>query len=351
MNLSARSLFSFKQSGGFIVKKFPKPWFRPPRNRWFVTLNVCQINLGSEKSVAFERYRALLAKPQQAEVHRESLAGLIDAFLEWCHRHRSPHTYEWYRYRLQRFIERYPTLTVQQLRPFHVQEWVDSYDFSKTSRRNYVRSVKRCIAWSVAQGYVEKNPILHLEVPTAEAKEILITPDEYEQFLSFVTSSSLRDLVEVTWETGCRPQESLRVEVRHFDEKNQRWVFPRKESKGKRAPRVVYLTEKAGDIDSFMESYWNSEDLTFSSGGKVTRTWQGTLDNYKERYPTLSEMGKLSFLNLEVTPLGTQAAFVLGEWHLSREAEDLGGIFTLVFRRMGEQWVIVHDQTSRTVEP
>jgi hypothetical protein len=82
MNLSARSLFSFKQSGGFIVKKFPKPWFRPPRNRWFVTLNGRQINLGSDKSVAFERYRALLAKPQQAEVHRESLAGLIDAFLE-----------------------------------------------------------------------------------------------------------------------------------------------------------------------------------------------------------------------------------------------------------------------------
>jgi ketosteroid isomerase-like protein len=107
----------------------------------------------------------------------------------------------------------------------------------------------------------------------------------------------------------------------------------------------------AGDIDRFMESYWNSEDLTFSSGGKVTRTWQGTLENYKERYPTLSDMGKLSFLNLEVTPLGTQAASVLGEWHLSREAEDLGGIFTLVFRRMGEQWVIVHDHTSRTVEP
>jgi hypothetical protein len=58
-------------------------------------------------------------------------------------------------------------------------------------------------------------------------------------------------------------------------------------------------------------------------------------------------MGKLSFLNLEVTPLGMRAAFVLGEWHLSRESEDPGGIFTPVFRRIGEQWVIVHDHTSR----
>ena len=58
-------------------------------------------------------------------------------------------------------------------------------------------------------------------------------------------------------------------------------------------------------------------------------------------------MGKLSFLNLEVTPLNTRAAFVLGEWHLSPESEDLGGIFTLVLRRIGEQWVIVHDHTSR----
>jgi ketosteroid isomerase-like protein len=121
------------------------------------------------------------------------------------------------------------------------------------------------------------------------------------------------------------------------------------------AIREVLQTQQrawnAGDIDRFMESYWKSDDLTFSSGGKMTRSWQSTLENYKKKYPSRSDMGELSFRNLEVTPLGSQAAFVLGEWQLDRESADLGGNFTLVFRRVGEKWVIVHDHTSRTEEP
>jgi hypothetical protein len=38
------------------------------------------------------------------------MAAIIDAFLEWVVHNRAPDTYEWYRYRLQRFIERYPNL-------------------------------------------------------------------------------------------------------------------------------------------------------------------------------------------------------------------------------------------------
>jgi len=39
-----------------------------------------------------------------------AVAALCDRFLEWVQRKRSAATYEWYRYRLQRFVERYPDL-------------------------------------------------------------------------------------------------------------------------------------------------------------------------------------------------------------------------------------------------
>lgn len=52
----------------------------------------------------------------------------------------------------------------------------------------------------------------------------------------------------VTWDTGCRPQESLRVEARHVDLERNRWVFPKSESKGKREPRIVYLSGQAAEI-------------------------------------------------------------------------------------------------------
>jgi site-specific recombinase XerD len=54
--------------------------------------------------------------------------------------------------------------------------WVDEYQFSRTSRRNYLRSVKRCLKWAVKQGYLDKNPVADLEVPAGEHKEVVISP-------------------------------------------------------------------------------------------------------------------------------------------------------------------------------
>ncbi len=104
-----------------------------------------------------------------------------------------------------------------------------------------------------------------------------------------------------------------------------------------------------GDIDGFMQHYWKSEDLTFSSGGHTTRGWQTTKDNYKLRYPTRERMGHLTFDGLEVFPLGDSAALMLGRWHLDRNG-PVGGNFSLVFRKIDGAWVIVHDHTSRTPE-
>lgn len=103
-----------------------------------------------------------------------------------------------------------------------------------------------------------------------------------------------------------------------------------------------------GDIDVFMEYYWKDENLTFSSGGKVTHGWQATLEGYKSRYPSKREMGELTFSNIEIPQLGTEYALVLGNWKLTRELEDLGGNFSLVFHQFNGQWLIVHDHTSKS---
>jgi len=125
---------------------------------------------------------------------------------------------------------------------------VDEYQFSRTSRRNYLRSVKRCLKWAVKQGYLDRNPVADLEVPAGEQKEVVISAVDFDGLMGYIRNQNLADLVSVTWETGCRPQESLRVEARHVDLANQRWVIPKTESKTKRLVRVVYLTEKAFEI-------------------------------------------------------------------------------------------------------
>jgi integrase len=227
---------------------FPKPYFRKGRALWYVQIDGRQINLGPNRDDAFDRYHQLMANPRQRRVASGSLAAIIDAFLEWVEKNRSPDTYEWYRYRLQRFIEQHPDLRASELRPYHVETWASGYDFSVTSKRNYLRSIKRCMKWAKRQGYIDQNPIEDLEVPVAAHREVAISQSQFAQFVALIWNDVFADLVSVTWESGCRPQESLRVESRHVDLENRRWVFPRAESKMKRTARVVYLTDVALEI-------------------------------------------------------------------------------------------------------
>ena len=103
----------------------------------------------------------------------------------------------------------------------------------------------------------------------------------------------------------------------------------------------------SGDLDGFMEGYWNSPELTFSSGGATRRGYAETIARYRKTYPTPEKMGRTEFSELEVTPLGDSAALVLGRWALSREEDPIGGNFTLVFREINGRWLIIHDHTSK----
>jgi uncharacterized protein (TIGR02246 family) len=100
------------------------------------------------------------------------------------------------------------------------------------------------------------------------------------------------------------------------------------------------------DVDAFLVGYWRSPEVTFSGTGGVTRGWEGVLARYKKNYPDKAAMGQLDFSGLEFRFLGPDAALVLGRWHLKREKDDVGGVFSLVWQRFPEGWKIVHDHTS-----
>ena len=101
-----------------------------------------------------------------------------------------------------------------------------------------------------------------------------------------------------------------------------------------------------GDINAFMQTYWKSDSLLFVGSKGPTYGWQTTLDNYKKRYPDTIAMGKLDFEILEIKLLSAEYGFVLGKWHLARTIGDIGGHFTLLFRKIHGQWYIIADHTS-----
>ena len=104
----------------------------------------------------------------------------------------------------------------------------------------------------------------------------------------------------------------------------------------------------AGKLEEFMLGYWRSGELTFVSGGRKLQGWDATLDRYRKTYQAEGkEMGKLSFSELDIQLLGPAAAFVPGQWQLKMpDGKELGGRFTLIFRKFKDGWKIVHDHTS-----
>ena len=103
-----------------------------------------------------------------------------------------------------------------------------------------------------------------------------------------------------------------------------------------------------GDLEEFLETYWNSDDLTFFSGGTVFRGWRATRERYRNRYlADGAEMGHLTFSELSVEMLSDTAALATGRWLLVRSGkDDLSGLFSLTIRRFSEGWRIIHDHTS-----
>jgi hypothetical protein len=120
-----------------------------------------------------------------------------------------------------------------------------------------------------------------------------------------------------------------------------------KDEKAVRALLDLQVQEwNKGNIPLFMETYWKSDSLMFIGKSGVTYGWQKTLDNYKKNYPDKAAMGKLKFDLLQVKQLNSTHFFVVGKWYLTRSIGDVGGIFSLLFRKVANRWIIIADHTS-----
>lgn len=100
-----------------------------------------------------------------------------------------------------------------------------------------------------------------------------------------------------------------------------------------------------GDIEEFMQGYWQSDSLMFIGKNGIKYGWQTTLDNYKKSYSDKATMGKLEFdvLKLEIN---NNSAYMLGKWSLIRKEDNPNGYFTLYWKKIDDKWVITIDHTS-----
>ena len=257
-----------------------RPWFRSDRNAWFITINGKQHNLGPDENQAEIKLLQLKLEAKQAPPPTPApvadvtlVLDVIDEFLEWCSKHREPRTHQFYQEKTQSFIDYLkahdtPYLAAADLRPFHLQKWADSHeDWANGQKRQAIMSVQRAFNWAVKNGRIDRSPVQQVEKPPAGKRELVITSADHQAMLDGTRCDEIRDLLNTCWEVGCRPQEVMRVEARHADLDRRRWVFAKKESKGKKRIRIVYLSDVAFEITQRLAEKYPEGTLFRNSDG------------------------------------------------------------------------------------
>jgi len=107
---------------------------------------------------------------------------------------------------------------------------------------------------------------------------------------------------------------------------------------------------RKADVNAVTSAYWNSPQFVrFNSNGTVTRGWAQMRTNLESSYSKLEDV-KLDERDVRVQMLGRDGAVVTFLWTQSQTyngtPETATGRTTLVFRRIGTSWKVVHTHIS-----
>ena len=98
-----------------------------------------------------------------------------------------------------------------------------------------------------------------------------------------------------------------------------------------------------GDLEGFMQGYIKSDSLKFYGSRGLTNGWQNTLDNYKKGYPTKEHTGNLTFTIDALTKIEEGSYYMMGQFHLVRDAGNANGVFLIIFRKIEGEWKVIAD--------
>lgn len=246
-----------------------KPFFKKSHSSWYVHHQGRMIRLGEDKEKALQAWHELKASITPATTS-DSVASLLNCYLEWCEKNRSPRTYEWYRDFLATFARSIGVkLQIGALKPLHVSQWLDQHsDWNVTTRYNAIRAVKRAFNWAVKEGRLDRSPLRNLERPAPKRRESFLTTEQFKLVQNLAGDQCFKDYITFLFETGARPQEIKLIEAKHCDLAAARIMLPASKSKGKQYPRLIYLTPDIIVIVTRLCKAYPSGPIFLNSDGK-----------------------------------------------------------------------------------
>jgi hypothetical protein len=230
------------------VAKKPSPWFWEARGGWYVLVDGKRHFLGEHpKGARVPRksrktgrwnsppeidtaFRQLLRGDSPAtsggghEADKDAVVNLLDDFVTWCEKNRAPKTAARYQDFLQDFVRTTPSggglqfgrLPITYVSCRRVSDWLGQRPrWNGTTKRNAITALMRAFNWACKNRGLLTNPIKGMEKPEAKRRDSVVTPAEFNGLLEHVHDRNLMDLLVVSYDSGCRPQEVKQIEARH----------------------------------------------------------------------------------------------------------------------------------------
>ena len=138
----------------------------------------------------------------------------------------------------------YGLLPVSQLKPLHLDQWLQAHPTWKGGRRTRIQAVKRALNYGVEAGMIPANPIKGYKTPKQNGRVTYITPEQ-EKALLASAYPALATAIKVCIRTGARPGcEFAKLTAAHIAERGDRmeWTFRSTESKTRNL-RIIRITE------------------------------------------------------------------------------------------------------------
>lgn len=211
--------------------------FTKSLGQYTTTVNGKLHRLGADREQAEQQYRWLMNKHDRGEpvAKNPSFSQIADAWLEYVKENHDPERYRLSRDRMEEFVAWVGVqLKVKDLRPRHVEEWIESkkqptswangrYRAGVTKNgtiRGYKSIILACLNWAASKKarLVPSNPLKGLlELPEGDSRGgDAVWPDDLIQTVLRVSNPAFADVVRILAWTGARPSTICRVEAKHY---------------------------------------------------------------------------------------------------------------------------------------
>ncbi|MGE5193827.1 MAG: tyrosine-type recombinase/integrase [Deltaproteobacteria bacterium] len=218
------------------------------------------------------------------------IGGLIETFLVWCSRHRSPATCLFYRTRLRRFCQKYNGRDIASLTPLEIDEHLAkaATGMSDSTRHHDVVALQRLQKFALEHKLLDQPVFGNLEKPRVGRRDRVPTAAETEAILA-QASPAFRLIYSALRQCGARPGELCRATIADVD--RAKCVITLKEHKTARKtgqPRRIPIGRKLGELLDQAIGTRTEGPVFLSPAGKA---W--TVPNLSRTYSRLRDLAGL----------------------------------------------------------